>query len=210
MLCDAANARAVAKGLNEFYKEGKDKLPPLVIDPVCVSTSGHTLLEPDAIGVIVQELFPLARLITPNKQEAELLLARMLGNERKEIGTVEDAIQAAANLGKLSSCDVLLKGGHLTVLSSELRSFISLREAGGKASDVVWPGVEQNMEILQTKASKLDAPLVIDVLFEHQSEKTTILARYRIESTSTHGTGCTLSAAIACYLARGNSGLWCS
>ncbi|KAI0296853.1 hypothetical protein BC826DRAFT_1003347 [Russula brevipes] len=49
-------------------------LPSLVMDPVCVSTSGHALLEPDAIGTFVSELLPLAAVLTPNTSEAALLL----------------------------------------------------------------------------------------------------------------------------------------
>lgn len=77
MLFDAANTRAVSSTLKDLYKG--QNLPPLVVDPVCVSTSGHSLLHPEAVEVIIQELFPLATLITPNKSEAELLLSTSLG-----------------------------------------------------------------------------------------------------------------------------------
>ncbi|KAL5490671.1 THI20 [Sanghuangporus weigelae] len=204
MLYDAANARAVAKGLRDFYNSHEVILPPLVIDPVCVSTSGHTLLEPDAVSVLIQELFPLAKLITPNKAEAELLLAQASAKEQKEIRSIDDALDVASSLGSLGSCDVLLKGGHLSVSARDMLSFIAVQRANTRLR-IEWDGVEENMEILQIKKLGVDAPLVIDVLYERASGSTTIFARRRIDSTSTHGTGCTLSAAIASYLARGYS-----
>ncbi|OCB91092.1 hypothetical protein A7U60_g1657 [Sanghuangporus baumii] len=204
MLYDAANARAVARGLKDFYKNHEDIIPPLVIDPVCVSTSGHTLLEPDAVTVLIQELFPLAKLITPNKAEAELLLAQASAKERKEIRSIDGALDVACSLANLGSCDVLLKGGHLTVSARDMLSFIAIQRANVRLR-IEWDGIEENMEILQIKKLDVDAPLVIDVLYERASGNNTIFARRRIDSTSTHGTGCTLSAAIASYLARGCS-----
>lgn len=205
MLYDAANARAVAKGLKDFYTQ-PGRLPPLVVDPVCVSTSGHTLLEPDAVSVMIEELFPLATLITPNKAEAELLLSQSSStNEKREVGSIGDALDIARSLGELSKCDVLLKGGHLTVTARDMNALAFSDKSNSKIR-IAWDGSGQNMEILKTKASNADAPLVIDVLYERDSATSTVLAHPRIESTSTHGTGCTLSAAIACYLARKKTG----
>ncbi|KAI5118316.1 hypothetical protein M0805_006600 [Coniferiporia weirii] len=203
MLYDASNTHAIASGLKAFYHERRQ--PPIVIDPVCVSTSGHSLLETDAVKVMIEELFPLATLITPNKAEAELLLSHCSpsSTEKQEIGSLNDALEAARTLGTLSGCDVLLKGGHLTVYAREM---VALSRSVSKSSDVsiAWDVAEhQNMEILRTKALDSGASLVVDVLYERGPGKSTVFARSRIESTSTHGTGCTLSAAIACYLARG-------
>ena len=206
MLYDAANAKAVAKGLKDFYKERLDGIPPLVIDPVCISTSGHTLLEPDAISVLIDELFPLARLITPNKAEAELLLAKASAKERVEIRNIGDAIQTAIGIANVGSGDVLLKGGHLTVSAKDMLAFVSIRQGNDDKFRIFLDGFEENMEILQIKKLDADAPLVIDILYERASENITIFSRPRIDSTSTHGTGCTLSAAIASYLAQENSG----
>ena len=87
MLFDDSNIRAIAKTLKAFYISGKT-LPPLVCDPVCVSTSGHTLLQPEALDVLISELFPLTFLLTPNKSEAELILSAR-GIDNAEITNLE-------------------------------------------------------------------------------------------------------------------------
>ncbi|KAF0701178.1 Aste57867_8329 [Aphanomyces stellatus] len=82
---------------------------PLVVDPVMVSTSGHRLLEEEAHRCLVDDLFPLALIITPNLPEASVLL------QGREIHTVDDMKQAALDLHHLGrSTYVLVKGGHLS------------------------------------------------------------------------------------------------
>ncbi len=83
----------------------KNKPCPLIIDPVMVSTSGATLLKPKAISTIVNKLFPLADLITPNLDEASILL-------EKKINTAKEFKQSARDLYNRYRCPVLLKGGH--------------------------------------------------------------------------------------------------
>jgi hydroxymethylpyrimidine/phosphomethylpyrimidine kinase len=78
----------------------------IVVDPVMVSTSGRALLQRSAIESLSEELFPLATLVTPNLQEAEILLGRRLG-------LPEDLKQAAAELSHRFQCAFLVKGGHL-------------------------------------------------------------------------------------------------
>lgn len=78
----------------------------VVFDPVMVSTSGSKLIQDDAIAVIKKELFPLAGLITPNLDEAEVLTGRRIRNP-------DDMKIAAAELLTLGSGAVLVKGGHL-------------------------------------------------------------------------------------------------
>jgi hydroxymethylpyrimidine/phosphomethylpyrimidine kinase len=128
-------------------------LPQVVFDPVMVATSGATLITSDAIDVLVRELFPRAALITPNLDEAALLVKRPLLSE--------SAMEAAATeLLAMGAQAVLLKGGHL---------------AGDTVSDVLaLPGGR--------RVWMRDA---------------------RIATPNTHGTGCTLSSAIASYLALG-------
>ncbi|KDO23600.1 hypothetical protein SPRG_10795 [Saprolegnia parasitica CBS 223.65] len=102
MLASAAIVQCVVKAVQKF-----DSIP-LIVDPVMVSTSGHTLLNADAHACIVNELFPLAMLITPNIPEASFLLGG------RSISTVDDMKTAAADLQKLGrSRYVLVKGGHL-------------------------------------------------------------------------------------------------
>lgn len=196
MLYDADITRAVVQALKSSYDWSL--LPPaLVCDPVCVSTSGHSLLEPQAIKALITELFPLARLITPNKSEAELLLSHY--SSPFKLTGLEDMATAARQLEKMSSCAVLLKGGHVSTTLGDVDRF--LHEYPAIA--VVRHGLlDNNMEILQIGIEQ-NAPerLVVDVLCERGN--VSLFVRPFIDSTSTHGTGCTLSAAITCELARG-------
>ncbi|MGQ9557985.1 MAG: bifunctional hydroxymethylpyrimidine kinase/phosphomethylpyrimidine kinase [Desulfurispora sp.] len=128
----------------------------LVVDPVMVSSSGHTLLSPQAVAVYKEKLIPLALLVTPNLPEAGVLTGVKIEDE-------QSLLQAARDILNLGARWVLLKGGH--------RCF-----AG-----------EENV--------------MIDLLIGHEHI-------YRIENprwqtSNTHGTGCTLSAAVAAGLARG-------
>ena len=77
---------------------------PLVVDPVMVASSGARLLEDDAVETLVERLFPLATVITPNLIEAQALLASntvLLG--RSELAERLHALGAAA---------VIVTGGH--------------------------------------------------------------------------------------------------
>ncbi|MGQ0800996.1 MAG: bifunctional hydroxymethylpyrimidine kinase/phosphomethylpyrimidine kinase [Pseudomarimonas sp.] len=78
----------------------------VVLDPVMVATSGAALLEADAVACLIQRLFPLATVITPNLPEALLLGA-------PGVVTAADLAPAAAQLRRLGAKAVLLKGGHL-------------------------------------------------------------------------------------------------
>lgn len=78
----------------------------LVVDPVMISKSGHPLLKPDAVESMKKHLFPLARLVTPNVHEAQLLSGI-------EIKTLPDARRAAKVIHEFGCQHVLIKGGHL-------------------------------------------------------------------------------------------------
>ncbi|MBC2594293.1 bifunctional hydroxymethylpyrimidine kinase/phosphomethylpyrimidine kinase [Ruficoccus amylovorans] len=126
---------------------------PAVVDPVMVATSGAVLLKPEAIATLEAELLPRAALITPNLDEAAVLLGRPVSRS-------DELASTAAELSARYETAVLLKGGHLS---------------GGTLIDtLVRPG---------------EAPLQ--------------LTSTRIENVNTHGSGCTLSAAIAAELAKG-------
>ena len=79
---------------------------PLVIDPVMIASTGDPLLEDNAIIAYKERLFPLATVITPNLDEAEVLWGAPVRDE----ATME---RAAAELSARHGCAVLLKGGHL-------------------------------------------------------------------------------------------------
>ncbi|KAJ7221532.1 Phosphomethylpyrimidine kinase-domain-containing protein [Mycena pura] len=187
MLFDSENTRAVVRALKRHYSE--HAMPPLVCDPVCVSTSGASLLAPEALKIMVKELFPLTTLITPNKFEAELLLSRT-------IGSVEDMVSAAHDLLRDGPRAVLLKGGHITATLADVDRVVRARPEICIMGEGMYG---DNMRILAINAPQPEN-LVVDVLCE-ASGPITIFARPRIDSSSTHGTGCTLSASLACALA---------
>ncbi|KAF5374577.1 hypothetical protein D9757_010163 [Collybiopsis confluens] len=207
MLFDANNTRAAISALKKHYLSSlSNSLPPFVVDPVCVSTSGHSLLDPAAIDVLLKDIFPMATLITPNKAEAELLLSR--GRRREpalKIESIEDMLSAAEELAGFGSQSVLLKGGHLTVFSDDVQRVVANRPDLILVRDDFTSNGE-NMEILRVNqtGTSVSHELVVDVLYETSDKKMSILCRPRIRSTSTHGTGCTLSAAIAARLALGS------
>ncbi len=89
---------------------------PLVVDPVMVATSGAQLLQPSAIGHLIDDLLPQASLITPNLREAEILLGR-------KIRSVEEMRSAARELHGLFGCAALVKGGHLRGLKVAVDTF---------------------------------------------------------------------------------------
>lgn len=101
MLVDAERVDAIARVFRAW------RPPNYVIDPVIVSTSGHTLLSPDGVDAMVRELLPLASLVTPNVSEAERLSGR-------SIRSLADAQAAGEAILRLGCGAVLIKGGHLT------------------------------------------------------------------------------------------------
>ena len=130
-------------------------LPHVVLDPVMVATSGAVLIDNPAIAALVRELFGRAVLVTPNLDEASLLVGRKLLHEA-------DMQTAAHELLAKGAKAVLVKGGHL---------------AGDVVSDL--------LQVAGAAPHWMRAP--------------------RIATANTHGTGCTLSSAIAAHLALGLS-----
>ena len=139
----------------------------VVFDPVMVATSGDRLINEETVQVLVKQLFPKVTLITPNLDEAEVLLGR------KIVG-IDELDGAVAALLKLGAKSALLKGGHLP---------------GERVVDVL--ATQDNPELTDTDS---------DAGIQFQQ-----LESRRIHSRNVHGTGCTLSSAIAAHLARGEN-----
>lgn len=127
---------------------------PYVLDPVCVSTSGHALIEEDAIICMKKELFPLADLITPNRPETKALTGIMPEDKAS-------CLEAAKCFFDFGVKAVLIKGGHAPEKSEFMTDWYM--EKGGQLTSLSQPFVD---------------------------------------TQNTHGTGCTLSAAITANLAR--------
>ncbi len=134
-----------------FYYRAKN----IVFDPVLASTSGTELLDKDGRKDLEEKLFPMARLVTPNRPEAEIFLG-------KKIETGEQVAAAAVEIGQRYGCSVLLKGGH----------------GAGQADDF---------------------------LYEQKENRKIWISGKRYLVSNTHGTGCTLSSAIAANLAKGSN-----
>jgi len=80
---------------------------PIVVDPVMVAESGGTLLERNALDTLLEKLLPMAKIVTPNRMEAEKLSGI-------KISSIEDAKKAAKLISKKTGIEaVLVKGGHL-------------------------------------------------------------------------------------------------
>ena len=105
LLCSAEIVWAVAQTIQNGKKKAARSVP-LVVDPVMIATSGDNLLEPEAVEAYKNKLFPLATLITPNLDEAALLLQITI-KDRKQMES------AAKALAKKYHASILLKGGHL-------------------------------------------------------------------------------------------------
>jgi hydroxymethylpyrimidine/phosphomethylpyrimidine kinase len=143
--------REVIEEVARLFRE--TNLPAPVVDPVVRSTSGYDLIDDEALRSLMRELFPLARLVTPNIPEAERITRLRIENE-------DGMREAALIMRKMGARAVLVKGGHL-----------------------------------ETEA--------VDLLDDDGKIRT--FRAERIETTATHGTGCTLSAAIAACLGAGKS-----
>ncbi|MCD8261412.1 MAG: bifunctional hydroxymethylpyrimidine kinase/phosphomethylpyrimidine kinase [Bacteroides sp.] len=100
MINDIEIVRVIAGALKKY------RPAHVVFDPVMISTSGSKLINDDAIAVVTSELMPFTDLITPNLDEAEVLI-------EKKITNLDDMKAAARSLLNYGSKWVLVKGGHL-------------------------------------------------------------------------------------------------
>ena len=135
----------------------ENNLTNIVVDPVVRSTSGFDLIDDVALKALIEWLFPISSVVTPNIQEAE----RITG---MSIRTEEDIVNAATMIRSMGAGNVLIKGGHF-------------------------------------EAETISRQKARDYLFT--DEGLTVFDADYIDTTSTHGTGCTLAAAIAANLALG-------
>ncbi|HJU43746.1 MAG TPA: bifunctional hydroxymethylpyrimidine kinase/phosphomethylpyrimidine kinase [Vicinamibacterales bacterium] len=100
MLANSTIVEAVAAAVESL------ELPNLVVDPVMVAKSGDHLLDEEAVHAVRWTLLRLARVVTPNIPEAEVL-AKMA------IKSVADMREAATRIAALKPVAVVVKGGHL-------------------------------------------------------------------------------------------------
>ena len=99
MLYTRAAIEAVIKVVERHH------LPHVVVDPILMSSTGRRLLEAEAIPIMKEELFPLAKAVTPNLYEAGVLA----GLQVKSLRNMEEAARVIKRMGP----DVVITGGHL-------------------------------------------------------------------------------------------------
>jgi hydroxymethylpyrimidine/phosphomethylpyrimidine kinase len=141
----------------------EEELPPPVVDPVMQATSGDSLIDEKAVESLVGELFPLARVVTPNIPEAERLTGLVIKTEA-------DMVAAAKVIRHAGARAVLIKGGHAL-------------DRAQSAPDAIKQAVD---------------------LLDEEGE-ITVFREELVAAGEIHGSGCTLSAAIAACLAKGMS-----
>jgi hydroxymethylpyrimidine/phosphomethylpyrimidine kinase len=152
MLGSASSVRTVAAAL-AAAPGGTATRFPIVLDPVMIATSGAKLADIATVDAMVEGLFPITTLLTPNLPE----LAALTG---ASLPTQEDIIAASQALARAHRFHLLVKGGH-------------------GAGDTV-----------------------VDLLFDPEGAFQEFAAP-RIPTRHSHGTGCTLSSAIATLLGTG-------
>ena len=131
-----------------------------VVDPVMIATSGARLASQEAVTAMIEMLFPLAALVTPNLPEAEVICGVDSASAAGRAADVARARDLARRIFEKHGCAALVKGGHGTNAS---------------AVDVLYDGED---------FAEFSMPWVV-------------------EPVSTHGTGCSLAAALAAELALG-------
>lgn len=146
MVSNASIAEVIADRLERYAPE------IVVCDPVMVSTSGCSLISEDAKSVVINRLFPISTLITPNIPEAEDITKIKIEDDE----SLENALY---KLGDSGCKNVLIKGGHL-------------------------------------ENEPIDTLLCGEDVYKFSSK--------RVHTKNTHGTGCTLSSAIAAFMAKGD------
>lgn len=158
MVANPALIRTIATSLRAYEAEH------IVLDPVMIATSGASLASDDVAQTLVEELFPLAEVVTPNLSEATVLSGIAIEQPQQ-------MLEAAHAIKELGARAVLVKGGHL-------------EHADPFDDQLFEPGQTYDLLLTEDGAE----------YWLHESF---------IETENTHGTGCTLSSAIASYLALG-------
>jgi len=105
MLGNERVVEVVADFLSQAFP-GKAGLPHVVLDPILQASSGAELLNAAGTQLLIERLFPLAELVTPNLDEASALTGMAVTN-------LDEMRAAAACLHSLGAANVVVTGGHL-------------------------------------------------------------------------------------------------
>jgi hydroxymethylpyrimidine/phosphomethylpyrimidine kinase len=171
-----------------------------VLDPVMISTSGHTLLPDDATEAL-KGLFEVVDWLTPNVPEAQRLSG---GQQGSEVDGAKGLVRLAKETAERCNVPiVLLKGGHSPVSREDVKGL-------GDGYRIIWEegdDEEDTIECLKIWRKSIlpeerSDKVVLDILVQQGSSVPTLFVGKYVESSSTHGTGCTLSSAIAAAYAK--------
>lgn len=144
----------------------------LVVDPVMIATSGAKLIDGDAVAALRERLIPLAALVTPNLDETEVFLGKKYAwRGNAEISADDEMREMFAAAEELA----------------ELLGVPVLLKGGHGNSEKIFDA--------------LGVPKSLGSLCGNENQFSAVIPHSRIEGTDTHGSGCTLSAAIAANLA---------
>lgn len=175
MVCNTDIVLSISDCLKE-YRPGI-----VVYDPVMISTSGHRLMTEETVQAIQERLFPLCTLITPNLGETALLAGL------RTISDVTAMQRAAQSLTEKHKRCFFVKGGHLE---------------GDIMCDVLCHATPDERvpatQIQKRTAYEGDREAV-------HSPCCKLYTSAKIDSNNLHGTGCTLSSAIATFWAQGHT-----
>ncbi len=212
MVSNEGIIKVIAKSLRKYGAKN------VVVDPVMVATSGGKLIQNGAVKALQNELFPLATLVTPNIPEAEVLTGF-------SVVSVEDMRRAAREISqKHGGVAVLVKGGHLwqsgAKVAVDVLFFGEKFGGGGEAfgSDVCGSDVcggefskKSNLVLAENGGEKFSGAVCGsgeicsgEICGRIEGDFAIFEGRF-VETKNTHGTGCTLSSAIACTLAGGET-----
>lgn len=188
-----ANKRSSAykNATEEFIRQdAQTQEISIIYDPVMISTSGHRLMEEDCLQVVCEKLLPLCTLVTPNLPEAELLMRQ---KKERESNRDKKTIQALDHVnGKESDSEkgqrkILEKQGETSKDAKYNNSLLPLKYGTS----------------FLVKGGHAEGEDLADILYSTTGESHRFPTK-KIATHNLHGTGCTLSSAIASYLVKGN------
>ena len=217
MVSSADIVRAIAQALVRNHAEN------VVVDPVMVATSGARLVSDEAAEALVGCLFPLASVVTPNLAEARALSGMDIADER-DVCRAADAIarsavpQAECARGGVAGAPGGACGGAAAASGgmgdAEGTPPGARPQVSGEAPPAAWQVPSVLIKGGHSVGEPADAGAGVDGaagagaaddLLRLPDGSHVWLRGARVDTQNTHGTGCTLSSAIACGLACGQS-----
>ena len=174
MLVNRETVEAVAEALAEALRShATASTPPVVTDPVLVSSSGGVLLDEEGRRALADRLLPLTLLLTPNTQEAGALLGLPAAQSASDL---DNQAQRLLDLGPRA---VLLKGGH----SCELEAIDRLARRGRPVQRIATPRRPASRRGTGCMlASAIAAQLAAGVALEESCRKAQAYVAGRIEA----------------------------